>query len=202
MGKSEGVKSWRKIFFPYFALMLCFFNYWLEWGKTHSFSYITMICYQFTWVIGCFWTLHTAVRSCWAGWGTSHQECAVESSCSGSSPGSFSGMLGSLGSTIGNKEQGYGERNNLKENESKPLSCSKEEFLNQCFLIPPKQSYSNLNTFFRTSGKISRECRRGHFTHSVCPSFVYLNADKLQHFNNISLVLNFPCTPCPLSLSW
>lgn len=57
-------------------------------------------------------------------------------------------MLGSLGSTIGNKEQGYGERNNLKENESKPLSCSKEEFLNQCFLIPPKQSYSNLNTCF------------------------------------------------------
>lgn len=45
-----------------------------------------------------------------------------------------------------------------------------------------------LEIFLTTSVKIPWKLPGVHLPHTVCPSFVYLNADKLQYFNSLSWV--------------
>lgn len=46
-----------------------------------------------------------------------------------------------------------------------------------------------LKIFLTTSVKILRILPGIYLPHTVCPSFVYLNADKLQYFNSLSVGL-------------
>lgn len=49
-------------------------------------------------------------------------------------------------------------------------------------------SVGNLEIFLTTSVRIPWKFPGGHLSHTLCPSFVYLNADKLRYFNSLSWV--------------